>query len=36
VGLIPNQFHLVFGLKKQVVPFQLVYYLSLSPGAETP
>jgi len=35
VGLIPNQFHLLFGLKKQVMPFQLVRYLGLGPGPET-
>jgi hypothetical protein len=28
-GLIPNQFHFVFGLKKQKEPFHLVHYLCI-------
>lgn len=32
---IPNDFHFVFGLKKQVKPFHLVYYLCLRSCIET-
>ena len=32
---VPNQFHFVFGLKEQLEPFHLMYYLSLRSCMET-
>jgi hypothetical protein len=32
---VPNQFHFVFGLKEQLEPFHLMYYLSLKSCIET-